>query len=252
MEVRGNTATSLAGGVFLDVATADLTGSVVEQNQAASGGGLYLRDSDVTGGTVTGNTADTGAGVYITGTGTGTSSLVGTPIQGNEASDSGGGIAAFGSFAATGVTVSSNVSSVRAGGVYCTQSATCELGAMGVTGNVATQYGGGVYATNGATMTTQGATVTDNLSERGGGIYINGGASVVVDGGSVLRNGDATTVSGGGARLQDGNLQSIQVDWGSAADDNLPDDVYVSSLGLLYDAYGATASFSCDEVSGCM
>jgi len=100
----------------------------------------------------------------------------------------------------------------------------------------------------------QDCEVWDNRGVTGGGMVLQADSSLLFLQGSVLRNGwDLPTDLGGGAWIKSGqgSLDAVTSDWGTATTDNLPFDVYtVAGSVHTFTAFGANASFSCDN-QGC-
>jgi len=115
-------------------------------------------------------------------------------------------------------------------------------------GNVAGSRGGALrWVGAGGEVSLQDVDFTDNIAGSGGGaIYAirNDGDSALltIEGGRILRN---ESPSGAGAYFHDLRVESIGVDWGSGADDNIGGDV----AGCTQ-SFGADASFVFDEAEG--
>ena len=113
-----------------------------------------------------------------------------------------------------------------------------------VVGNMAVSYGGG-FTSFAERLRIEGSTITDNVAESGAGVYANG-PRVEIVGSTLLRN--YATFLGGGAQVAVGELVSEGSDWGTDADDNLPDDLLISMLQVVV-GYGADETFTCTPES---
>jgi parallel beta-helix repeat protein/putative cofactor-binding repeat protein len=155
LRITGGDATGLGGvewgdvggGIYVNEATAVISGNLVYSNTAYGGGGLYLRYSDAT---VSGNT-----------------------IYSNTAHGGGaGGVYLYGSDAMlNGNTVSENTSSGWGGGIHLDASSYATLDGNTITNNSTTVYGGGVSIAYGY-PTLSGNTISGNIAIDGGGLYL--------------------------------------------------------------------------------
>ncbi|MEQ1507965.1 MAG: hypothetical protein ABMB14_37400, partial [Myxococcota bacterium] len=197
----------------------------VTDNRAALGGGAAGNVAAITGGRISGNTADLGGGVWLY-----DSDLTDATVESNVA-ETGGGVwidgSSFRQATLDGVGIVGNEATVRGGGIALAY------------------FGVGVPAGAGPAIVCHGSNLTDNLASDGGGVSVEYGTLSFVAA-TVLRN--AADV-GGGASVDDlGVLESVDVDWGVDADDNVPSDVHAAGQDLV--GYGADTTFICD-VSGC-
>jgi len=173
------------GGVYADGAAVDLLIAFFYNNQATQhGGGLYLTgDATLDGtavriggeGSILGNDANSGSGggIYAI---TSTVNLTGTQIYGNFAQIKGGGI-----YADNSVT---NLYTVTVGGPNENKHNT-----LGFSGH----YGAGICLTNSSAATLNGSVISSNVFSttglaRGGGIYIEGGSTVLLENDSRVEN----------------------------------------------------------------
>ncbi len=144
--------------------------------------------------TITGGVATFGGGVENLGTLT----LKNTILEGNSASQDGGGLLSTGTVSITGGTISGN-SAVAGGGVFGEGS--LSLTSTTLSGNSASTKGGGVDFSGGSSsssngiLTITGGTFTDNAAADGGGLYIASG-TVTITGGTI--SGNTATGSGTG------------------------------------------------------
>ena len=283
--VEGNLASGDGGGVALNGGELSWTGGRIGHNTAhGSGGGIYQKGGSLTvvDADISGNYSRGGGGVYAT---EGITTVEDVRLQDNVVGSGtgGGAFAQGGTVVVRGVTVTGNYARDSAGGMYC---ADCSVSDVVATGNVSSSGGG--ICMNGGSLTTsviagndaisgggvyvfnnglvQDTEITANQAVYGGGVQ-SGGATLTrvtlsgnraVDGGGLYLYDDTTlqdtTVTGnladrgGGAWLELGVLTSLTSDWGTGADDNVPDDV-ASELSSEA-SYGAGASFTCDAATG--
>lgn len=217
-------------------------------NAASVGGAVYAVGGAVTDSELTANTADSAGGLMAIFGPTGALDLTGTRVHANTAVGCGGGLALGGAFTVTGGAIADNTAPCG-GGVYAPDFGGALVG-VAVTGNVAPGaygFGGGVFGDTDATFSLVDCVVDGNTSGGwGGGVYkVDGGLTVT--GGAITANA-ATT--GGGVFL-DGftAFSATQVDLGSGAADNLPDDVG-TAVGGGFGGFGANTDLVCDAF-GC-
>lgn len=218
-----------AGGPTLRVTAGEVTirgFTITGGNSVGQGGGIGITGTElvtVASCVVTGNTSTDGAGIYT---------YLGAQLalEQTTLSDNTGGIG--GGLAMNGDGFMASLSMTG-----CT-----------ISGNVADENGGGMVLFEVPTVQIDSTTIVDNDSLDGGGITI-GGSVVTLTDSSVQRNTAST--AGGGLLLYGGigELASIDSDWGTAANDNTPQDVVVVGVGT-WGGYGPGASFVCD-VTGC-
>ncbi len=178
--IADNAASAGDGGGIANQATLALSRVSIERNRAASGsgGGIF----NASGATLTAdnqtvvqsNQATSGGGLANAGTAT----LSGVRVLANTATGNGGGIENSGSLSLQGAVVSDNSADQRGGGVLAQGQLTIERGV--VTDNVAGLDGGGIYLADGADSTVTGSAVRRNQAQAGvgGGIAIAGDASL--------------------------------------------------------------------------
>lgn len=250
VSVDANTATSQGGGLHFDEVLVTGTNLTATGNHSDDlGGGAYVRDTDWSGGVLDSNDAATGGGVYLSSFST-VDALTGLDITGNTATESGGGIASL-SAALTGdsLVITGNASDNRGGGFYNSNGTALTLTASTIDDNSAISYGGGLYLNTASTGVLSQTSIDRNLSERGGGVYVNAASTLDMVGGSIAHNGDGYTVSGGGIRIQEGDVDLVDVDLGDGPDENAPDDIYCLVGPASYLGYGAATSTTCDELA---
>ncbi|MGO5211353.1 Spy0128 family protein [Parafannyhessea sp. LCP21S3_E6] len=237
--------TSYRGGGVRSVSgsTMNMSGGVIADNTAVSGGGVYMDSGtlNISGGTISGNSVSAatystqaedgyGAGVFAIGSSVTVSGGYITnnrlnaqySIQG-EGLIGGGGMAVFGKNSAGALTISGgyitgNYSQAAGGGVYAGRYGV-GLGSFSVTGgtvaaNVAqTGEGGGIRVSSGTTGTFvvsagQKAYVTNNKCNStydwgGGGVFVQQGGTLVVKN-SLITNNTAGGYGGGVAACPTG------------------------------------------------
>lgn len=194
------------GGIFNEGGTLRVVGSTIRDNTGNYGGGIYNQltgTATVNGSTIRDNTAIYGGGIFNKAILTVLNdSTIGGTGTGNTATD-GGGI--YNQLNATttvdGSTVSANTATNNGGGIYNNTSGNATVNASTVSTNSA-HYGGGIY--NDGTLTVRnGSTIggagagnqgIDNHPS-GGGIYNDAGGTTTVDSSTISAN---TAYNGGG------------------------------------------------------
>jgi hypothetical protein len=174
--VQLNTAVE-GGGIFAGQgAVLDLTGAQIDDNRADYGGGLSGAELTVVGGLVTNNSAEDNSGspYFLGGAGmvlVGSSTLTGTEIAFNDASDSsGGGISmSGGDLTLIDVWVHDNDGGYEGGGIELEDASGLFEGTTVIgPANVSDVFGGGVSISGGG---LQGGEIQGNASDEGGGVF---------------------------------------------------------------------------------
>ena len=213
----------LGGGIYIGEGCSlkVQSGAKVIGNEATQdGGGIYLNKIDAHGemssGEIRNNKAGNGGGVYIAG-GTGVTkhasfTLKGGTIIANTATDSGGGVEAFG------------------GGIFTMEGGTIE-------NNTAHNHGGGVQVLS-STMNMTGGSIEsntankDNNTEKGGGgvaLRINNGPALLdMSGGTISRNTIGPLGKGAGIQVWDGTY-AVTVKMSGTARIDANNDVYLKN-----------------------
>ena len=211
----------LGGGIYIGEGCSlkVQSGAQVIGNEATQdGGGIYLNKIDAHGemssGEIRNNKAGNGGGVYIAG-GTGVTehasfTLKGGTIIANTATDSGGGVEAFG------------------GGIFTMEGGTIE-------NNTAHNHGGGVQVLSG-TMNMTGGNIESNTANKvndnekgGGGVALginNGPALLDMSGGTISRNTIGRPGKGAGIQVWDGT-DAVTVKMSGTARIDANNDVYL-------------------------
>jgi hypothetical protein len=214
--VHDNFAGSKGGGLFLELSgTAVLHDSSIDHNRVADGGmggGIYLSgtSASLTGTTVTANSAGPTSG---RGGGIATNTLAspvsaqlvtitdGT-IDGNTASDAGGGILNNGvALALQNVRIAHNHATNGGGGVWNADRLT--VSQSFIRNNVAGSDGGGIGTANEAQTTITDTRLTENEASAGAGIFSGEDSTLTVTGG--LINDNSALVYGGGIAVDEGS-----------------------------------------------
>jgi hypothetical protein len=211
--ITGNTAQLGGGAAAAGGATLDLTTSVVEANTAVTGGGVHLDDASLIGGEIRANSATDGGGVHTVGD----AAIEGATLADNDASDSGGGIAADdGALLLSDVSATGNAAPAwRGGGLYAADVRVDVLGATVFSGNTALIGAGGAVERG----SLDGGEWTGNAAiSDGGGLFVQYGAVSDVDvhdntaalggGISLMMEGaiDASTITANSATLGGGGI----------------------------------------------
>jgi hypothetical protein len=171
---------------------------------------LYQATADLTG-TVVHDNVSPGMGALLLWD----SHVVGGEVRGNTATD-GGGLAVRGT------------NNLAEGTV--------------VEDNVGTRGGGGVFVGSNEALTLVGVTVQGNEAPEGGGLWVYGQLTVR----DSLVTGNTAEYGGGAGVVLFGQLDSQGTDWGTAPDDNTPDDVASEEFSVT----GQGTDFTC-TASGC-
>jgi len=234
------------GAIFLDttpllgpVATATISDTTFENNEATEGGGGAILALPYAGDTLElcldsvvfdGNHADNSGGALDLGyLGSFDASLFDTDFLYNTTNDHGGAIL---------MDPDADSSFVMDGG--------------SMVGNQAVSYGAVAIfiSVDGAYDVTLTNVLVDSNVLTGdptGAFWAYAGTSVVVDGCTFTNN------DGGAYYMDEGetaSLDSIDTNWGTGADDNSPWDVAIQE-GVTYTTFGANETFSCVGATGC-
>jgi CSLREA domain-containing protein len=222
--VTTNTASADGGGIYnASNGTATLTTAGVSDNQApnGSGGGIYNDGTlNVTSSGVDANQAAFGGGIY-NGLGGATASLTSAQVNGNSATQQGGGIFNNGTLDVNGARVNNNSAGQAGGGIYNQNGTAVIFNFSQVNGNVINQtgflsaQGGGIW--NGATLVITSSSVNSNTAAAvnnlgfanaaGGGIYNQSATTLHITG--TQANSNTVTAAGfSGANAQGGGVHN--------------------------------------------
>ena len=194
------------GGGIWNAGVLTITTAGVSDNRAFNGGGIY-NDGTLTfsGGNVTNNRAFNGGGIY-NGFGAATVNLAASQVNGNSATQQGGGIFNDGTLNVNGARVNNNSAGQAGGGIYNQNGTAVIFNFSQVNGNVISNtnflflptQGGGVW--NNATLVITSSSVNSNTAAAtsgfatGGGIYNQSATALHITGTQVNSN----TVTGSG------------------------------------------------------
>ncbi|MBT8215529.1 MAG: hypothetical protein KJO17_01620, partial [Acidimicrobiia bacterium] len=201
-----NTATALGGGMWADGADAVIESSVgrqglISQNQAAQGGGVFVRNADLTltDATVSQNSAGSGGGINVACISCTAAATITNANVLNNNGNIGGGLRIQDNVALAldSTVVSGNTASSGGAGLYFTGPGGL-VDSSTFTSNVTTGAlgtGGGVYA--GGDLIIDSTTIgPGNQANDGAGLYVAAGGSVDIANSTVT--GNTATASGGG------------------------------------------------------
>lgn len=210
--------------------------------------GVSAGEVTITGFTLTnGQSVGFGGGLSVTGTELVT--VEDCVITGNASTDGAGVYAYAGAqLVLTGTEISGNTGGIGGGlAVQSNGSGSLSLTDCTIADNVSDEFGAGMVLVGVPMVAITSTTIVDNQSLDAGGIGI-ADSLVAITSSTVLRNSALGT--GGGVLLYAGSgaVVSTDTDFGTAADDNVPQDVAIPGVGSW--SYGAGASFQCD-VLGC-
>ncbi len=249
-DIDNNEGAISAGAIYAAGDYLLLSGVSITDNDSIYGGGLLIEETTVVADscTIEQNTGTFGGGAYVADaifSGSGS-----TTFDGNSATDIGGGVLVLDSSVVDGLDLTDNDAEFGGGVALFGDTGLPSFADSTLTRNNATAGGGGLWLYSYGSITISSVDLTGNTAANGAGLSSEGGA-VVLDACSLTDN--MARADGGGAYLYgEATLDSILSDWGSASggDDNSPDDVYLDTPQLSYDAYGSGETFSCDD-SGC-
>lgn len=221
-KIIGNTATNNGGAIWMNSTdTCDcqlskgvtMSGGLLENNQAANGGAIYIEAGKVgvttmnfvmSDGTVHHNTASANGGAaYLSG---GSLTISGGTITENQAVKGGSFYLDDGQMSIANAEIQKN-SATESGGVAYLGGGALTVNSGTISQNTAAEKGGVAYLSAG-TMTVNGGTISRNgtLSEnttQNGGVAYLGGGTMNVAGGTITENG---AVDGGAFYLLDGEM----------------------------------------------
>ncbi|DBA01331.1 TPA: hypothetical protein N0F65_001836 [Lagenidium giganteum] len=235
VHISNSIATLLGGGLATNSSRVAVSASLVEMNDAPSGGGLYALSSVISGSLeIKNNTADFGAGAFMNGINT----LEQLSVTSNNATTAGGGLQ-----------VDHGVVTVRDTNFTLN---ICPEGA-----------GGGIYLDT-SSMLHRGVVVTDSLANWGGGLCINASSfqgedstslSTFIEGnnasygGNIYMTGDAATLSetvtGVASAERSGGGLAVVNAAGCVIQNGITRDAYAAERGGgIYFGEGAVCSLS--------
>jgi hypothetical protein len=177
IEITDNTA-AVGGGIYITGANPVLEGLILTGNSATSeGGGIYSYDTwlELNDALIENNEAAKGGGIYIAENPG--AILMDVTLDGNIASDEGGGFYCAGSDPELlNVSITNNQtngSGSKGGGFYCANT-NSELLNVTITNNHANgdgSKGGGIYCSTGSNLSLEFVDITNNLAMNGGGVF---------------------------------------------------------------------------------
>lgn len=265
-----NTATTYGGGVYLASTSAkfkmddgEISYNTAGSNSGGGGGGVFIATGSFTmkDGEIKNNKGNNyGGGVYIYhGTvvnDTGSFTMEGGTISGNQA-EYGGGVSSDGTVTMSGsATISSNISTGDAGGVYVAGGTVTMSGPATISSNTSARAGGGVHINRGTLTMSDNSTINGNTSTGdGGGVYVASNGAFTMKGGEISDNKSTNTgdTAGGGGvyvyRAKNGtgaDAQGIFTMNGGTIKNNTAADkgagVHVSPYAMFYMSGSATVA----------
>lgn len=207
--VSGNTATYWGGGIANLDSTMEISNSTISGNTAGvDGGGIanFGDTAEISDSLLSGNTAgEDGGGIFNSETGTMT--LAGVVVTGNQAQEGGGGGIFNGRFVrgamkVTNSTVSNNTSRTSGGGIY--NLGILSLDDVAIEHNDGGVTGGGIF--NQAIVTITDSAVTDNVTSSAGG-GISSGGELTLTNSTVSANVAGHGAGGGGGVNNFGEME---------------------------------------------
>jgi predicted outer membrane repeat protein len=177
-----NTAAGSGGGLYAKNNSVQLHGGLVFSNTAAgNGGGLYIDSGSLTlngPAGIVGNQALDGGGLYLN---TGTAQLIGGQLADNVASGNGGGVYAGNTVTISATRFLANLAGNTGGGAYFTGSNGVNIANALFVRNTAGQAAAGLSLNSSGTATLRHLTVADLDSNPREAIVVNGGTVDVRD-----------------------------------------------------------------------
>ena len=247
-KVSGNNAPRGAGIAVMGGSDMELNkGEVSGNNAGNNGGGIYVINSGshitVNDGKIINNGSETATfnavGVHVS---TGASmEMYGGEISGNKTTGTGGGVYVNGTFYMEGGKISGNKSAGGAG-IHIQGSgasvrlATKDLSDIAtVTSNTSSSSGGGIQVNAGAVLTIDGGEISSNTaSVYGGGVYVEN-AQCTINGGEIKDNTNTSDAGGGVAVIKGGicNITDGTIS-GNTADKKNGGGIYVWNSTLNF------------------
>ncbi len=220
------------GQLTITDSSADKSGTITG-GWAYQGGAIYVYEGcelTIEGGTITGNRADQiSGGGYGFGGGVenhGTMTITGGNITGNTAGQFGGGIHNEGKLTITGGTFTGNTAGTYGGAIYSNNTLNIINMSSGVTlSDNTAQSGGGAICTEGETTLHHVTLTGNNGGAYGGGIYLFGNGSVLLQSDCTITGNTAQT---GGGIFVTADGASLKMRDKPVVEDNTNDDVYLS------------------------
>ena len=200
---------SCGGGIMLQTSGAALTvtNSVLQNNSAVRGGGIYnfegiitVIDSEFADNTVSSG----GGGIYTRSPGQ--LAISGSTFIGNDAYDGGAVYKQGGDVTIVNSLLTGNSAATSGGGILSQNSGSLTLENSQILSNTAL-YGGGINHTNSISITN--STFAYNIAQEGGGIFLSTGTHTVVN--TTVSNNTATDLSGGLASYGDLTLRNSTI-----------------------------------------
>ena len=163
------------GGGIYNKADVALNGTVVSNNSAANGGGIYVNDGTLilSGGTIKDCAATANGGAIYNASSKTIETRVGEQNVSGTVIINGGEIKGHDTLPTGTVNAAAN------GGGVCLMAGTLTMTGGTITGNSATTSGGAVYVANGLSMTMSGGSITGNTANGNDGGAINVGGENV-------------------------------------------------------------------------
>jgi len=214
--ISENRAAKDAGGMLLAGAGSEFTmisGTVSHNEAGKTGGGIFVSKDvvmDMQGGIVKYNTAKDGAGICVF---IGKAELSGGNISYNTASNTGGGVQVT---EKSSVTVKSDVvfnnnKAVMGAAVCVTKESKLTMSGGTMEANAASKYGAGVAVQKQSEFVFSGGQIRKNTAESGGGILLNTGAKLTMQGNAALTDNKAAKGYGGGIAAASASDPKVRV-----------------------------------------
>jgi filamentous hemagglutinin family protein len=199
-DITNNRANVSGGGILNDRGTLTITSSTISGNTAVNtdGGGIAAGGATtITNSRILNNRARDGGGVHLFAPGGGSLTIADSIIEGNVASNVGGGIEAdTGDFLSLrNLTIANNQSARFGGGVAISQSTPiATIDNATITGNQSGDTGGGINSDRTVQLILSNSTLSNNSTSKDGGGLANFGSATIT---STIFSDNSATQSGG-------------------------------------------------------
>lgn len=210
-EISGNSSVYAGGGIEVSndnsslFSTFTMNGGTITGNQSGGGAGIYINGAEFTleDGQIINNTSSSGNGAGVNVSYSGTFTMNGGSITGNNAVDGGGVFLDNSEFIMTAGIISGNTLTLgTGGGIDVKGSSTVSITGGEISDNTAASNGGGVnIGGSNITFTLDGGTITGNKATNGAGVFVSGGTFTFESG--EISNNTSNGGNGGGVDARD-------------------------------------------------
>lgn len=196
--------------VITDGGTAQIIGSTISGNKAATAGGIYLYGDSTDGGaftinktTIANNVATNSGGGILSDTDVGSLTIIASKITGNSGSSGGGLYFDDGKLYVQKSTFSYNSATSRGGAMALSSIVSASISGSTISFNKASGNGGGLYLQSlSEAATISSSKILSNISGASGGGVFSEGHDLSITGSTL--SGNSAANDGGGVRAEDG------------------------------------------------